>query len=112
MELFAYIFAIGVFLVANPIIGLFVYILPLLLAALLRKQNLVAILLFTILFGWFLPIWIALLLWAILGEERDEKETEVYYNHNEKPCHFCAKMFSKELESCPHCKKQQRVTDL
>ena len=55
---------------------------------------------------------VALLLWAILGEERDEKETEVYYNHNEKPCHFCAKMFSKELESCPHCKKQQRVTDL
>ncbi|MBL5914871.1 superinfection immunity protein [Enterobacter asburiae] len=112
MELFAYLFAIGVFLVSNPTIGLFAYILPLFFAALLRKQNLAPILLFNILLGWFLPIWIALLLWAILGKQRNKKKTEVYYNHNEKPCHFCLKFFSKELGACPHCKKEQRVTDL
>ncbi|HEO9810840.1 TPA: superinfection immunity protein [Klebsiella variicola] len=111
MELLGYLFVIGVFLIANPILGLIVYLIPAILAALLRKTNTFPIIVLDILFGWFLPVWIALLLWSVFGKMREGSNYKVGYERKDKICQFCPKFFPMELTSCPHCGKEQRTID-
>ncbi|MCJ3066443.1 superinfection immunity protein [Klebsiella pneumoniae] len=69
MEVLSYLFVATLFFAINPVVGILFYFFPSLIAVILRKRNALIIILFNIVMGWFLPTWIIIFLWSILGEK-------------------------------------------
>lgn len=68
MELLSYLIVATLFFAINPLTGILFYFFPSFIAVILRKKNAPIIILFNIVMGWFLPTWIIIFLWSILGE--------------------------------------------
>lgn len=69
MEILSYLIVTTIFFAINPLVGILYYLFPSLIAVILRKRNALIIILFNIIMGWFLPTWIIIFLWSILGEK-------------------------------------------
>lgn len=106
MEVFGYLFLIAIWMIANPLAGIVMYLLPVIFALILRKKNALPIVILTILLGWFFPAWILFFLWSIFGERNNSSST-ANWKTKDRPCQFCSKFFPKELDTCPHCGKKQ-----
>lgn len=70
MELFAWIVAIYIWLWANPLVSIVIYVIPLIIALIRRHKSATMVVILNILFGWILLLWIILLIWASFGERK------------------------------------------
>lgn len=131
MDILFYAFSIALFLLINPLVAFLLYILPLTLALLFRKINAVPITILSLLFGWFLPVWIACLLWAMFGESRRAEEEKiddlptgnkstttssprifgVQWDFTNAPCKNCYSFFPKTEKVCPDCNHLREEED-
>jgi hypothetical protein len=112
LEAFAYLFVIVIWIMANPLVGLLIYFLPLIIALIFSKRNAMPIVILNILLGWFTPLWLILFVWGIFGEKKRMIEgKEESLDMSNKSCQYCAKLFPKTLERCPHCGKDQLKYD-
>ena len=109
MDIISILFGFALWLLINPLAGIFVYCVPLTLALLLKKENWIAITLLNVFFGWIFPLWIALLLWSMLGvrvkEDIEPKECERDITY--VACKHCEKLIDEELTHCSYCGKEQ-----
>ncbi|ECG5956083.1 superinfection immunity protein [Salmonella enterica subsp. enterica serovar Baguida] len=73
MELFAWIIALYIWLFANPLISMIIYVIPLVIALIRHHNSVVMLVILNILFGWIFLLWIILIMWAMFGDnEKDE----------------------------------------
>lgn len=70
MEIFAWIVALYIWLLANPLISIFIYVIPLVIALIRGHNSAIMIVIINILFGWIFLLWIILLIWAAFGERK------------------------------------------
>ncbi|EEB7838033.1 superinfection immunity protein [Salmonella enterica subsp. enterica] len=70
MEVFAWIVAIYIWLWANPLVSIIIYVIPLIIALIRRHKSATMVVILNILFGWILLLWIILLIWASFGERK------------------------------------------
>lgn len=112
MEFFGYLFVIVVWMMANPIAGIIIYLLPVFFALLLQKRSAFPIIILTILLGWFFPAWIIFLLWSVFGEKKLQNGLNDTVNMHERACQFCSHFFPEEQTRCPKCGKEQRTIDV
>ncbi|EDT6761338.1 superinfection immunity protein [Salmonella enterica] len=76
MELFAWIIAIYIWLFANPLISMIIYVIPLVIALIRHHNSVVMLVILNVLFGWIFLLWIILILWAMFGDnENDEPQS-------------------------------------
>ncbi|EJK0523142.1 superinfection immunity protein [Salmonella enterica] len=76
MELFAWIIAIYIWLFANPLISMLIYVIPLVIALIRHHNSVVMLVILNVLFGWIFLLWIILILWAMFGDnENDEPQS-------------------------------------
>lgn len=118
MDIFSVIIATTLFFAINPLIGLLVYMLPSILAALLLKDSIVIILLLNLIVGWFLPAWLVLFIWAILAKSK--LMASLFYVSDkvapqreikDRCCQYCVCFFPKEKKVCPRCGREQNPSD-
>ncbi len=67
MELFAWVIALYIWLMANPLISIILYVIPLVIALIRGHKSCAMVVILNILFGWIFLMWIILLLWSALG---------------------------------------------
>ena len=67
-EFFGYIVAMYVWLMANPLVSIVLYILPIIIAAIRKHKSTGVIAIIGLLFGWIFLLWIILMIWAAFGE--------------------------------------------
>ncbi|MBA3175216.1 superinfection immunity protein [Salmonella enterica] len=77
MEVFAWIIAIYIWLFANPLISLIIYIIPLVIALLRQHNSVVMLIILNVLFGWIFILWIILILWAMFGDNQKNESQSV-----------------------------------
>lgn len=69
MELFAWIIALYIWLMANPLISIILYVIPLIIALIRGHKSCTMVVILNILFGWIFLMWIILLLWSAFGDK-------------------------------------------
>lgn len=77
MEVFAWIIAIYIWLFANPLISLIIYIIPLVIALIRQHNSVVMLIILNVLFGWIFILWIILILWAMFGDNQENESPSV-----------------------------------
>ena len=75
MELFAWIIALYIWLFANPLVSVIIYVIPLVIALIRQHNSVVMLIILNVLFGWIFILWIILILWAMFGDN-DEKASQ------------------------------------
>ena len=73
MELFAWVIALYIWLMANPLISIILYVIPLVIALIRGHKSCAMVVILNILFGWIFLMWIILLLWSALGDKNRKK---------------------------------------
>lgn len=112
MEFFGYLFVVVIWMMAHPLAGVLVYLLPVIFALILKKQSTLPIVILTILLGWFFPAWILFLLWSVFGETKSGDTSYGADDRKDRLCQFCTTFFPKEQTICPKCGKEQREIDV
>ncbi len=75
MELFAWVIALYIWLMANPLISIILYVIPLVIALIRGHKSCAMVVILNILFGWIFLMWIILLLWSALGDKKTERSS-------------------------------------
>jgi hypothetical protein len=75
-----YIISIYIWLLANPIISLILYFLPIVIACIRKHKSTGIIIIIGLLFGWIFLLWLILVLWSLLGESTPIDSNQ--YEHN------------------------------
>ncbi|CAD5617039.1 superinfection immunity protein [Escherichia coli] len=73
MELFAWVIALYIWLMANPLISIILYVIPLVIALIRGHKSCAMVVILNILFGWIFLMWIILLLWSALGDKKPKE---------------------------------------
>ncbi|QJC45298.1 superinfection immunity protein [Escherichia sp. SCLE84] len=73
MELFAWVIALYIWLMANPLISIILYVIPLVIALIRGHKSCAMVVILNILFGWIFLMWIILLLWSALGDKKPQE---------------------------------------
>ncbi|MCW4990254.1 superinfection immunity protein [Enterobacter mori] len=58
-----------------PFLGFSLYLLPFIISFIRRHRSLTVLSTLNIFAGWFIPVWLVLLTWAIFGEKRITSKT-------------------------------------
>lgn len=82
-------------------IGLGVYFLPAVVAAMRSHENEGGIMVLNLLLGWTVLGWIAALVWAVSGSSRDKPGAPTPATHVK--CPDCAELIKREARVCKHC---------
>jgi len=85
------------------VVGLIVYFLPSIIAALRKKRNLAAIIILNILTGWTFIGWIAALVWSITNDSNQNLSVNVNTNS--------ARSDIEELEQLARLKSKKIITE-
>jgi hypothetical protein len=70
-EILGWFLGIYIWLFANPIIALALYLLPIIIAFIRLHRNLPIIMIISLLFGWIFLLWLILVIWAAFGGQDD-----------------------------------------
>ncbi|HAX5282177.1 TPA: superinfection immunity protein [Escherichia coli] len=70
MEIFAWIVALYIWLMANPLVSIVLYVIPLIIALMRGHKSCTMVVILNILFGWIFLMWIILILWAAFGDKK------------------------------------------
>ncbi|MFV0550832.1 MAG: superinfection immunity protein [Anaerorhabdus sp.] len=82
-------------LIANPVTGLFIYILPAIIAMLARKKSVIPIILIDLFLGWTFFGWWFALFWSIFGENNKKDAKVAFGVKREKG--------DSDIAWCQHC---------
>lgn len=74
LEIIAYVFGMYVWLFHNPLVGIVIYLLPIIIAGIRKHKSLGVISIITILFGWIFLLWFILVIWSVFGEQSESEE--------------------------------------
>lgn len=70
MEIFTWIVALYIWLMANPLVSIVLYVIPLIIALMRGHKSCTMVVILNILFGWIFLMWIILILWAAFGDKK------------------------------------------
>ncbi|EJF8031341.1 superinfection immunity protein [Escherichia coli] len=70
MEIFAWIVALYIWLMDNPLVSIVLYVIPLIIALMRGHKSCTMVVILNILFGWIFLMWIILILWAAFGDKK------------------------------------------
>lgn len=74
LDVISAIFGIYIWLFHNPIIGIVIYLLPIIIANIRHHKNAGMITIIGILFGWIFLLWFILVIWSAFGEQSESEE--------------------------------------
>lgn len=74
LEIITYVFGIYVWLFHNPLVGIVIYLLPIIIAGIRKHKSLGVISIITILFGWIFLLWFILVIWSVFGQRSESEE--------------------------------------
>ncbi|WP_234262244.1 superinfection immunity protein [Klebsiella aerogenes] len=69
IEIFGWITAMYIWLFANPLVAIIIYLIPIIIAAMRKHKNTTMIVILGLFFGWIFLLWLILTLWAAFGEK-------------------------------------------
>ncbi|EES3796554.1 TPA: superinfection immunity protein [Escherichia coli] len=70
MEIFTWIVALYIWLMANPLASIILYVIPLIIALMRGHKSCTMVVILNVLFGWIFLMWIILILWAAFGDKK------------------------------------------
>lgn len=74
MEFFAFVLVLYVWLLANPVAAIIIYIIPSIIAVVRKSDSRGLLIIINILGGWFFILWIIVFIWSITGkQERSDR---------------------------------------
>lgn len=74
IEIFGWITAMYIWLFANPLVAIIIYIIPIIIAAMRKHKNTTMIVILDLFFGWIFLLWLILILWAAFGEKHQQDD--------------------------------------
>ncbi|MDY3572297.1 superinfection immunity protein, partial [Enterobacter hormaechei] len=75
-EIIGWITGIYIWLFANPLVALILYLLPIIIAAIRLHRNMTIITIISLFFGWIFLLWLILVIWAAFGGQEEVRSQQ------------------------------------